>query len=118
MELRDLPSVAQLSSELQVDGWVRVLTTDVARRAIDESRRRIQEGMTADPSDLARVELSRLQLLRPTRVITRTWAGLPFTPKLLPPLHWLTLPTGTSNSTSRPVAGAGGAVTSASCCGI
>ena len=72
MDLRELPSVDELSSNLADAGWAKAVTVEVARQAITESRRLIEDGQTSDPSDLARDELARLGRLRPTRLINAT----------------------------------------------
>lgn len=72
MDLRELPSVDELSSSLADAGWARAVTVEVARRAITESRRLIEDGQTPDPSNLARIELARLGRLRPARLINAT----------------------------------------------
>ncbi len=69
MELRDLPSVTDLTAELASDGWAREVTAEIARHALDEARRRIQAGEPADPSALARLELTRIGRIRPKPVI-------------------------------------------------
>ena len=72
MDLRELPSVDELSSSLADVGWARAVTVEVARQAITESRRLIEDGESPDPADLARIELARLGRMRPTRLINAT----------------------------------------------
>lgn len=69
MELRDLPSVADLAAELEPEGLARAVTVEVARHAIEESRAEIQAGRPADPAALAREQLGRIGRTRPTAVI-------------------------------------------------
>jgi L-seryl-tRNA(Ser) seleniumtransferase len=69
MEPRDLPSVTELMATLEPEGWARNITADVARRALDASRRAIRDGRDADPVALATTELSRIRRSRPNRVI-------------------------------------------------
>ena len=72
MDLRELPSVDELSSSLADVGWARAVTVEVARQAITESRRLIEDGQSPDPAELARIELARLGRMRPTRLINAT----------------------------------------------
>ena len=72
MDLRELPSVDDLSSSLADAGWAKAVTVEVARQAITESRRLIEDGQTPDPTALARSELARLGRMRPIRLINAT----------------------------------------------
>ena len=72
MDLQELPSVDELSSSLADAGWARAVTVEVARQAITESRRLIEDGQTPDPAQLARIELARLGRMRPKRLINAT----------------------------------------------
>ncbi|MDH3605420.1 MAG: L-seryl-tRNA(Sec) selenium transferase [Acidimicrobiia bacterium] len=69
MELRDLPSVTELISELEPDGWARAVNTEVARHALDQARGQIQEGGSPDAVDIARQELARVGRTRPGSMI-------------------------------------------------
>lgn len=72
MEMRELPSVDELSMSLADAGWARAVTIEVARHAIAASRKLIDEGKNPDPASMARTELARLGRMRPLRVINAT----------------------------------------------
>ncbi len=69
MEPRDLPSVAELMATLEPASWAREITAEIARHAIDEARRALQDGREADAATLAFAELARINRTRPGVVI-------------------------------------------------
>ncbi len=72
MPLRQLPSVDALANQLPTSGLPRLLVVEVARQAVSEARRRLEEGEPVEARELAEAILGRMAKLRPTRVINAT----------------------------------------------
>lgn len=74
MNLRDLPSVAELAAHLEADGTslpAAVLTV-IAREAIDRARRTITAGDEPDPAGDAAQAVAALEARRPQRIVNAT----------------------------------------------
>ncbi len=69
MEPRHLPSVTELMAALEPSGLARDITAGLARRALDEARRQIEDGGEADPVAAAKAEAARIGRLRPGPLI-------------------------------------------------
>ncbi len=73
MSLRQLPSVDRLAAALPAEGLPRLVVVEVARRSVARARALLADGAPdADAEAIAREELSRLNRLRPTKVINAT----------------------------------------------
>lgn len=72
MELKDLPRVDALATELVTIGLPRQLAAAIARTAVDEARTEIQAGRAADPVAAARSAADSVLTVKPQRVVNAT----------------------------------------------